>query len=62
MEFKNGLVYTYDAERDAFIPLKPFNSWLLNEETCQWEPPTPMPIDGEPYAWDEDTTSWVKLS
>ena len=57
-----GIGYVYDAERDAFIPPKPFNSWLLNEETCQWEPPTPMPTDGEPYDWDEDTTSWVKLS
>ena len=54
-----GIGYTYDAERDAFIPLKPFNSWLLNEETCQWEPPTPMPNDGQHYVWNEETISWI---
>ena len=51
--------YTYDSERDAFIPPQPFNSWLLIEDTCLWEPPTPYPTDGADYTWDEGTTSWV---
>jgi hypothetical protein len=54
-----GIGYTYDVQRDAFIPPQPFSSWLLNEQTCRWEPPTPMPTDGEMYLWDEATTSWV---
>lgn len=60
-----GIGYTYDATRDAFIPPKPFNSWVLVEETCQWKAPVDMPADagtGEPpkmYSWDEATTSWV---
>ena len=59
-----GIGYTYDSGRDAFIPPKPFNSWVLNENTCQWEAPVAMPADagqGEPpkrYSWNEDTTSW----
>ena len=62
-----GLGYTYDSERDAFIPPKPFASWLLNETTAQWEAPVAMPEDagtGEPpkmYSWDEATTSWVEV-
>jgi hypothetical protein len=62
-----GIGYTYDAGRDAFIPPKPYNSWVLNESTCQWEAPVPMPADagtGEPpkmYSWDEATTSWVEV-
>lgn len=52
-----GIGYTYDSGRDAFIPPKPFDSWVLNEETCLWEAPTPMPTDGA-YIWDEDTVSW----
>lgn len=55
-----GIGYTYDKDRDAFIPPKPYNSWLLNEDTCQWEPPAPMPSDGKLYVWDEATTSWVE--
>ena len=55
-----GIGYTYDADRDAFIAPKPFNSWILNEDTCQWEAPTPMPTDGKFYIWDEATTSWVE--
>jgi hypothetical protein len=56
--------YTYDVDRDAFIGPKPFASWVLNEETCQWEPPVDMPADsvGENpihYIWDEETTNWV---
>ena len=54
-----GFGYTYDEARDAFIPPKPYVSWLLNENTCLWDAPVPYPIDGEIYSWDEDTTSWV---
>ena len=53
-----GIGYTYDSERDAFVPPKPFASWILNETTCQWEPPVPMPNDGNQYTWNEDTASW----
>jgi hypothetical protein len=53
-----GIGYTYDAQRDAFIPPKPFNSWLLNEDTCLWEAPTPMPTEGGPYMWVEDDLNW----
>ena len=62
-----GLGYTYDAERDAFIPPKPFASWVLNEDSCLWDAPVAMPADagtGEPpkrYTWDEATTSWVEV-
>jgi len=56
-----GLGYSYDATRDAFIPPKPFASWLLNETTCLWDAPTPMPTDGKMYTWDEVTTSWVEV-
>ena len=55
-----GIGYTYDAERDAFIPPKPFASWSLNEDTCLWDAPTTMPQDGKRYDWDEATTSWVE--
>ena len=55
-----GIGYTYDSTRDAFIPPKPFNSWTLNETTCLWEAPTPMPDDGKIYSWDEETTSWIE--
>lgn len=57
-----GIGYTYDSTRDAFIPPKPYNSWTLNEDTCLWDAPTPMPTDGKPYLWDEDTTSWVEIT
>ena len=50
--------YTYDQTRDAFIAPKPFNSWILNETTCQWEAPVAMPDDGQRYSWNEETTSW----
>ena len=54
-----GIGYTYDAEKDAFIPPQPYASWTLDEASCLWEAPVPYPIDGEgPYEWDEDTTSW----
>jgi hypothetical protein len=54
-----GIGYTYDAGRDAFIPPKLYNSWVLNENTCLYEAPIPMPNDGQPYEWDEDTISWI---
>ena len=56
-----GAGYTYDSERDAFIPPKPYASWVLNETTCTWDAPTPMPIDEKKYSWDEETTSWKEL-
>ena len=56
-----GIGYTYDAVFDAFIPPKPFNSWLLNETTCVWEPPIPMPLDGLSYIWNEDTVTWIRI-
>jgi hypothetical protein len=57
-----GLGFTYDYERDAFIPPKSFDSWQLNEETCQWEPPTPYPNDGSEYSWNEANTAWEPWS
>ena len=54
-----GIGYTYDADRDAFIPPKPFDSWVLNDDTCVWDAPVAYPDDGQAYSWDEDTTSWV---
>ena len=54
-----GIGYTYDSERDAFIPPKPYVSWLLNENTCLWDAPVAMPDDGELYHWNEATLSWV---
>lgn len=57
-----GIGYTYDAQRDAFIPPKPFNSWVLDENTCLWNPPTPAPDDGKMYSWNEETTSWVEVN
>jgi len=57
-----GIGYTYDADRDAFISPKPYESWVLNEDTCNWEAPTPYPSDGKLYTWDEDTLSWVEVN
>lgn len=56
-----GMGYTYDETLDAFIPPQPFPSWVLNETTCLWDAPVPYPDDGQPYAWDEDTVSWVQI-
>ena len=56
-----GIGYTYDSVRDAFIPPKPFNSWVLNETTCQWDSPVLMPTDDKMYLWDENTLSWVEV-
>ena len=52
--------YTYDASKDAFIPPKPFNSWVLDETTCWWEAPVAYPSDGKEYDWDEDNRQWVE--
>jgi hypothetical protein len=57
-----GIGYTYDEDRDAFIPPKPYNSWILNEDTCLWEAPVPYPTDGEMYAWDEEAGAWTELT
>lgn len=54
-----GIGYTYDEARDAFIPPKPYDSWVLNEDTCLWEAPVPYPSDGGAYVWDEDAGDWV---
>jgi hypothetical protein len=56
-----GIGYTYDSERDAFVPPRPFASWVLNEDTCLWDAPVAMPDDGGMYQWDEATTSWVAV-
>jgi hypothetical protein len=53
-----GIGYTYDEDRDAFIPPKPFNSWILNENTCLWEAPVAHPTDGKNYSWNETTKNW----
>ena len=53
-----GIGYTYDEDRDAFIPKKPFNSWILNEDTCLWEAPIPYPQDNNRYNWNEQNQSW----
>ena len=54
-----GIGYTYDSQRDAFIPPKPFNSWVLNEQTCNWEAPIAYPTDGQKYYWNEEDQSWT---
>jgi hypothetical protein len=56
-----GIGFTYDADRDAFIPPKPFPSWVLDDDTCLWEAPVPYPTDGEAYIWDEDAGDWVAV-
>ena len=53
-----GIGYSYDAQRDAFIPPKPYASWLLDEQTCLWNAPVPYPTDGGRYAWNESTQAW----
>ena len=57
-----GIGYTYDAQRDAFIPPKPFNSWLLDEDTCLWNAPVAHPNDGKLYTWNEDNQSWDEVT
>jgi hypothetical protein len=56
-----GIGFTYDSEKDAFIPPQPYASWSLNDDTCLWEAPVAYPDDGEMYDWDEETTSWVAV-
>jgi hypothetical protein len=56
-----GIGYTYDAGRDAFISPKPYESWVLNEETCQWESPVPYPTDGVMYQWNEELADWQAI-
>lgn len=56
-----GVGYTYDAARDAFIPPRPFSSWLLDEQTCLWNAPVARPTDGKFYEWDEASLSWVEI-
>lgn len=56
-----GAGHVYDQDRDAFVPPRPYESWVLNEDTCLWEPPHPYPLDGQNYIWDETTTSWTLI-
>ena len=56
-----GVGYTYDEERDAFIPPQPFPSWTLNGDTCLWDAPTPYPDDSKTYAWNEETLTWIEI-
>lgn len=56
-----GIGYFYDAERDAFIPPKPFESWILNEFTCLWNPPIPLPNDEKIYVWSEEQMNWIEV-
>ena len=56
-----GIGSTYDKTRDAFIPPKPYPSWTLVEDTCQWTAPVVYPTDGKVYEWDEDTTNWTEV-
>ena len=57
-----GVGFTYDAQRDAFIPRKPFESWVLDEDTCLWEAPIPYPDDGLNYIWNESITNWTEVT
>lgn len=56
-----GIGFTYDEQRDAFIPPQPFNSWILNEDTCRWEPPVAYPQDGLMYEWNEAELDWSPI-
>lgn len=57
-----GIGYIYDEQRDAFIPPKPFESWILNEFSCLWEAPIPYPTDGKRYIWNEDILNWEETN
>jgi hypothetical protein len=57
-----GIGFTYDSNRDAFIPPKPFNSWILNEQTCNWEAPVARPNDNNIYKWNEETLNWELIN
>jgi hypothetical protein len=56
-----GIGFSYDPERDAFIPPKPHRSWILNEEICKWEAPEPFPTDGKFYTWNENHKAWEEV-
>lgn len=56
-----GIGFTYDKQRDAFIPPKPYSKWILNEQSCLWEAPTQYPNDGKEYRWDDDAGNWVEI-
>lgn len=56
-----GIGYSYDAQRDAFIPPKPYASWVLDDQTCLWNAPVPYPTDGKRYQWDEPTGAWIEI-
>ena len=56
-----GIGYTYNEDKDAFIPPQPYSSWTLNNDTCQWEAPVAMPNDGKFYDWNESTKSWDEI-
>jgi hypothetical protein len=57
-----GIGFTFDADRDAFIALQPYASWILNEDTCQWEAPVLYPTDGSKYSWNEETKDWEAVN
>ncbi|NDE05412.1 MAG: hypothetical protein EB003_12345 [Flavobacteriia bacterium] len=57
-----GIGYDWDEARNAFVPPKPFNSWVLDENTCQWKAPIPMPTDGKMYSWNEGTQAWDEVA
>ena len=57
-----GIGFKYDADLDAFIPPKPYNSWVFNEETCCWDAPTAYPQDGKRYRWNEDQLTWIEVT
>lgn len=56
-----GIGYSYDKAKDAFIPPKPYASWILDDATCLWNAPVPMPTDGKPYQWDEAAGNWAEI-
>ena len=56
-----GIGHVYDAQRDAFYAPSPYPSWTLDEDTCIWQPPTPMPVDDNMYTWDENTRTWTVI-
>ncbi len=57
-----GIGFIYDSVRNAFIPPQPYNSWLLNEETCRWQSPIEYPSDGKMYSWNEEELNWIELN
>ena len=56
-----GIGYMYDELRDAFIPPKPYPSWILDDDTCRWTSPVPYPSDGKSYSWHEETATWIEI-